>query len=114
MFSVLFLSLLALGPRPAHAIDAVVGDGTPASCTEDAFNQKLKTVQDAAGGVGTYTITFDCGGNVTIPFSSEKVITVDEIVIDGEDAVTLSGADKTRLFRVKGTGRLHSRSSSGA
>lgn len=104
---IVVVSLLGAAPRPAQALDAVVGDGTPGSCTEAAFDQQLKAVQEAAVDVGTYTITFDCGAEVTIPFSSEKVITADEIVIDGGAALTLSGGDQTRLFRVKGTGRLH-------
>jgi hypothetical protein len=69
----------------------VVGDGTPASCTEAALSAAL-----AGGG----TVTFACGSSpVTIPFTSEKVVTV-STTVDGGGLVTLSGQNATRLFHV--------------
>ncbi|MFO7681953.1 MAG: right-handed parallel beta-helix repeat-containing protein [Chloroflexota bacterium] len=93
---------LVVWQRPLHAADAVVGTGTAASCTEAAFNTALSTVQSSGGG----TITFDCGGEATIIFSSEKLITAPEVVLEGAEQITLSGGDVTRLFRVLSNGRL--------
>jgi hypothetical protein len=57
--------------------DAVVGDGTPGSCTEAALRDAL-----AAGG----NITFDCGsGNVTIDVGAEVRVPQDAI-LDGDPA----------------------------
>jgi hypothetical protein len=71
----------------------VVGTGTPASCTSDAF---IKAV--AAGGV----ITFNCGPDpVTITLDHTAKIFNDkgpEIVIDGAGLVTLSGAGNRRIL----------------
>ncbi|MCE9670554.1 hypothetical protein LY474_22370 [Myxococcus stipitatus] len=72
---------------------SVVGTGTPASCTSDAFVQAV-----AKGGV----ITFDCGPEpVTITLDRTAKIFNDtgpEIVIDGKGLVTLSGAGKRRIL----------------
>ncbi len=51
----IFLLILTGGAGQIRAADAVVGDGSPESCTEAAFDVALA----AAGGGGT--ITFDCG-----------------------------------------------------
>ena len=71
----------------------VVGTGTPASCTGDAFIAAV-----AAGGV----ITFDCGPDpVTITLDRPAKIVNDtgpEIVIDGGGLVTLSGGGSTRIL----------------
>lgn len=69
--------------------DAVVGDGTPGSCTAEAL-------QDAAdvGGV----IVFSCGDDpVTITVGAQIVFTR-ETVLDGEGLVTLSGGGATRIL----------------
>ena len=72
----------------------VVGDGTPASCTSDAFVQAV-----ADGGV----ITFDCGPDpVTITLTETAKIFNDkgpEIVIDGGGLVTLDGGGKRILYQ---------------
>jgi hypothetical protein len=71
----------------------VVGTGTPASCTSDAFVDAV-----ARGGV----ITFDCGPEpVTITLDRTAKVFNDkgpEIVIDGKGLVTLSGAGKHRIL----------------
>jgi hypothetical protein len=71
----------------------VVGTGTPASCTAEAFIAAV-----AAGGV----ITFDCGPEpVTITLDRPAKIFNDtgpEIVIDGGGLVTLSGGGTTRIL----------------
>ncbi|MGE6761750.1 hypothetical protein ACQKGO_27310 [Corallococcus interemptor] len=71
----------------------VVGTGTPASCTSDAFVNAV-----AKGGV----ITFDCGPEpVVITLDKTAKVFNDkgpEIVIDGKGLVTLSGAGKHRIL----------------
>ena len=65
----------------------VVGDGTPASCTESAFEEAI-----AAGGV----VTFNCGPSpYRLVLSSTKSITQDT-VIDGGNLVTLDGGGHVR------------------
>jgi hypothetical protein len=80
-------------PEDASKPDHVVGTGTAASCTGDAFIAAV-----ALGGV----ITFDCGPDpVTITLSSPaKVVNdaSDTVVIDGGGKVTLSGGGKTRIL----------------
>ena len=73
---------------------AVVGDGTEASCTEEALDEAIRQ-----GGV----ITFDCGGNATIPITSQKELRTDvDTTIDGEGQITLDGSGATRLFFFEG------------
>ena len=81
----LLLALLPaflLLPHRAHAADAVVGNGNPASCTEAAFDAALTTAS-SGGGV----ITFNCGPDpVVIPMQETARIynnTGPNIVIDG-------------------------------
>jgi len=86
----------AICDAPIQPVDtsspkAVVGTGTPDSCTEAALDAAL-----VGGGV----IAFDCGPEaVTITLSSAKQITADT-VIDGGNRVTLSGDKKTRIFEM--------------
>lgn len=82
---------------PIGAVDTsgatVVGDGTPASCSEAAFDAALLTHNGA--------IRFDCGPSPhTIVFSSEKTIAVD-LVIAGGGLVTLSGGGTTRILALR-------------
>jgi hypothetical protein len=71
----------------------VIGTGTPASCTGDAFVAAV-----ANGGV----ITFDCGPDpVTIVLTSTAKVFNDKgtkLVIDGGNKVTLSGGGTTRIL----------------
>lgn len=71
----------------------VVGDGTSASCTADAF---VNAVAD--GGI----ITFACGPDpVTITLRETAKVWNDKstkVVIDGGGKVTLSGGDKVRIL----------------
>lgn len=85
-------------PSEAAPVDTstprtVVGDGTPASCTGDAFVDAV-----AGGGI----ITFDCGPEpVTITLERTAKIVNDtgpEIVIDGGGLVTLSGGGSVRIL----------------
>jgi predicted outer membrane repeat protein len=86
----LIVSLLWADTRLARAApDAgVVGDGTPASCTEAALNAAL-----AGGG----NVTFNCGGPATITLTSLKTIT-QNTSIDGGGVITISGGLTTGLF----------------
>ena len=80
---------------PAMPVDtshptAVVGTGTPASCTEAAFRAAV-----AGGGI----VTFDCGGSATIVVTSEVPVAKDT-TLDGQDQITLSGGGKTRILHI--------------
>jgi hypothetical protein len=81
------------GPADTSSPDRVVGAGTAASCTADAFIDAV-----AMGGV----ITFDCGPDpVTITLDRPAKIFNDtgpDIVIDGSGLVTLSGGGTTRIL----------------
>ena len=80
-----------LEPADVSSPAAVVGDGTPESCTEAALDAAL-----AGGGV----ITFDCGAApVTLTVTSQKEIATDT-VLDGGGLVTLSGGDTTRILHL--------------
>lgn len=86
-------------PVPAQeedssAPDTVVGNGTPASCTSQAFIQAV-----ANGGI----ITFDCGPEpMTITLSETAKIfnntSLPNIVIDGGNKITLSGGGERRIL----------------
>jgi hypothetical protein len=80
------------GPASRGAVHRVVGHGTPASCTAEAFRRAV-----AKGG----SITFDCGpGPVTIVMDRQAEVhnTSAKVVIDGGGKVTLSGGGKTRIL----------------
>jgi predicted outer membrane repeat protein len=81
---------MLVGPASAAPADSVVGNGTPLSCTEGAFDNAL-----SAGG----TITFDCGGTKTITLTNAKSISQDTTLMGG-DVIRLSGGSSTRLFIV--------------
>lgn len=71
----------------------VVGTGTPASCTSDAFVNAV-----ARGGV----ITFNCGAapHTIVLDRTAKIVnnTGPRIVIDGGNRVTLSGGGRVRIL----------------
>ncbi|GAC1387036.1 MAG: hypothetical protein NVSMB42_07860 [Herpetosiphon sp.] len=75
-----------------HSVYAsgVVGDGTAGSCTEAALDSAL-----ASGG----SITFACGGPITIILTTQKMISINT-TMDGGNLITLSGGNATRLFLV--------------
>jgi hypothetical protein len=80
-------------PEDVSSSTNVVGSGSPASCTGDAFIDAV-----ARGGA----ITFDCGPDpVTITVDRPAKIFNDagpQIVIDGGGLVTLSGGGSTRIL----------------
>lgn len=73
--------------------DQVVGTGTPASCTSDAFIAAV-----ANGGI----IRFDCGPDpVVITLDRPAKVfndAAEQVVIDGGNLVTLSGGGATRIL----------------
>ncbi|MCA9663882.1 MAG: hypothetical protein KC486_36490, partial [Myxococcales bacterium] len=70
----------------------VVGDGTPGSCTEAALASAV-----AGGGA----VVFDCGDAPhTITLSAAIAVTAD-VVIDGDDRITLAGAGADRLLEIE-------------
>ncbi len=80
-----------MGPVYTGGNGNVVGNGSPASCTEGALNNAL-----AAGG----TVTFNCGPTpVRIPLSSTKSISRNT-VIDGGNLVTLDGGGRVRQLLI--------------
>ncbi len=93
-FAGVVLLLLALSQLTAPRASAagVVGNGTPGSCTEAAFDAAW-----AGGGV----VTFNCGGAATIILTSQKSLVAD-VTFEGAGLITLSGNNATRLFVVNG------------
>ncbi len=81
-----------IGLADVSSPTTVVGDGTAASCTENAFSDAL-----ARGGV----ITFQCPQGTVIPITAAKQVLTDT-VIDGGDAVTLDGGGTSRLLVMDG------------
>ena len=99
LFSLLLaLALLAalVNVSPVHAASAVVGTGTPASCTEAALDTALAPA-NAGGG----TVTFNCGPSpVTINLTAQKIMNLANVTINGGGLVTLNGALGVRHFFV--------------
>ncbi len=96
----IFLAILTilgslLTPSPALAANAVVGNGTSASCTETAFDNALTTVNTTGGG----TITFNCGAAAhTITLTTQKVINLTNVTINGNNLIILNGSLGVRHF----------------
>jgi predicted outer membrane repeat protein len=86
----LLIVATAIGPLRVVSAAGVVGDGTPASCTEAALATAL-----AGGG----TVSFSCGGPKSILLLSAKTIAQDTTIVGG-NAITLTGGLATRLFNV--------------
>src|SRR5262245_13184339 len=85
--------MAALSPQPAEA-GGVVGDGTPQSCT----SQALADARSTSG-----LVTFNCGAGpaiIVITATGGLIVGGQNRVIDGENRITLSGANSTRIFRV--------------
>ena len=91
----LVLLTLVFGAPPAHGGNKVVGTGTPASCTETAFDSALAVTQaDSYGG----TITFNCGdaAHTMDIFTSATIFT--PVEIDGGGLITLFAQGASPLF----------------
>ena len=80
-------------PVDTSGADNIVGDGTRASCTADAFIQAVER-----GGL----IRFACGPEpITITLDRPAKVkndASDDVVIDGQGKVTLSGGGTTRIL----------------
>ncbi len=75
----------------------VVGDGSAASCTEQALRTALDSIKKAGGG----SVTFSCGGKHTITIASRLLVGSAKdktVIIDGGGLITLSGGGKTRVL----------------
>lgn len=95
-YLILILTLLVtmLNTSPVYAANAVVGNGTAASCTEAAFDNAL-AIATSGGG----TITFNCGAAIkTITFTSSKNIFTGNVTINGNNLIILSGGPGVRHF----------------
>ncbi len=77
---------VALDTRPA---DRMVGDGTPASCTDAALRTAI-----AAGG----KISFACGAAATTITLNQSLDIGADVVVDGGGLITISGGDAVRVF----------------
>lgn len=86
--------LTAFAWRTTHAADAVVGTGSPASCTEAAFDTAL-----VAAGNGGGVITFNCGPAVhTIQFTVSKTVNLGNVTINGGGRIVLDAGPNERHF----------------
>lgn len=95
LVSIFLLPALATLATQSFAADAVVGTGSPGSCTEATLAAAVATA-NAGGG----TITFNCGAAPhAILLTSEKQL-ADQVTVDGAGLITLSGGLATRHFRV--------------
>lgn len=87
--TVLAFAVAACLPAAVHAA-GVVGNGSPASCTEAALNAAL-----AGGG----SVTFNCGGGpVVIPFTASKILTTTTTIDGSGQQITFDGGNAVRLF----------------
>lgn len=91
-----WIALAGLAAMPVYALDAVVGDGTPASCNEFAFEQALLTVQNSGGG----TIHFSCGADPQFIVLTSRKTLLAGTIIDGGGLITFTGLNATGLFAV--------------
>jgi hypothetical protein len=90
LFFLLSIFLLSVGLLRAAPTDAVVGDGTPGSCTSNALAAALST-----GG----TVTFNCGAALyTLP--ADTYVIENSVVLDGAGLITLSGEGLRQIFIV--------------
>jgi hypothetical protein len=85
-----------LEPVAARGHLVVVGDGSAASCTEDALHAAVAAVVAADGGG---TVSFDCGGEHTITLAA-SVFAAGPVVIDGGGTITLSGGGAVRVIEL--------------
>lgn len=77
--------------------NVVVGSGSPSSCNEAALHSAVSTLMNASSG----TLTFNCGGAVTIPLTKQVNLNrgnAGPYTFDGGGNVTLDGQSKTRVM----------------
>lgn len=96
LLAVLALALLGAPARGLRAAGGVVGDGTPASCTEQALDSALAAAS---------AISFNCGAApVTITVTRQKLISR-STSIDGGGSVSLSGGGSTGVLKTASGGQ---------
>jgi hypothetical protein len=87
--------IFAFAPT-VHAANAVVGTGTPGSCTETALRDAVIAANSGGG-----TITFNCGGAAHTIFMTQQIRFTTQgasYTLDGGGLITLDGQDATRLI----------------
>jgi hypothetical protein len=84
-----------LAPMAPSGDVETVGDGTPASCTEEALHAAVARLNDAGGG----TLGFDCGGAHTITLTRSVRFEV-SATLDGGGEITLSGGNAVRVIEL--------------
>lgn len=85
-----------LEPLPPAGQLETVGDGTAASCSEQALHDAIAVLNSSEEGG---TLTFDCGGPHVIELSS-SVYVENTMIIDGGGDVTLSGGGQVRVIEL--------------
>ncbi len=91
------ITMLLASMQTANAENAVVGNGTPASCSAAAFSAAInQVVGDVQGGV----LTFNCGPDEHTIEPSAQTFLRGFVVIDGGNKIALSGRFERRLFEV--------------
>jgi predicted outer membrane repeat protein len=92
---------LAICCTCTHAENAVVGTGSPGSCTTASYSAALALVaNDNQGG----QLSFNCGVNPhTIPVAAERSLQ-SQILIDGGGRITLDAQDQSRFFVINQDG----------
>jgi len=83
-----------LDPVAPAGEHVVVGSGDSASCDEATLQAAVAETNAAENGG---TITFSCGGEHTITLTAPLQVTA-SLIVDGEDLITLSGGNVTRIF----------------
>ncbi len=85
-----------LAPVDAEGAVERVGDGSAASCTEDALHDAVAALNAVSGGG---TLLFDCGGEHT--FSLTRSVFVEtSMIIDGGGVITLDGGKAVRVVEL--------------
>ncbi|MBK7585961.1 MAG: right-handed parallel beta-helix repeat-containing protein [Myxococcales bacterium] len=81
--------------KPTGQVETV-GDGTAASCTEQALHDTLAKLNAVAGGG---TLLFFCGGPHTITLTKSAFVSK-KMIIDGGGEITLSGGNAVRVIEL--------------
>lgn len=100
-FSAALAVMLGFAATQNAQAAGVVGDGTPASCTDAAYANAM---------MGGGNVTFNCGPDpVVIPVSTKVILAGEVTTIDGNGRVTLDGQKLVQLFIVSNGGELNLR-----
>ena len=102
----LTLVLIGFACDATTAAGAVVGDGTPESCTQDALQAMVtEAVIITVNQEKFKTITFDCGSEAkTINVTTRILVGTDPdvttIIDGGGNRIIIDGGNSSRLFEV--------------